>query len=356
MRTFAFISFLTVPVSVFAFLRGLSQDMITTQQSQLNTSTYHWIEFTHFQSRFGKQYDSIDELTNRFHIFSENFNHIIKHNSDRYQNFTLGVNRFTDLTPSEFKQLYASGYKNDNDNDNGYGSFGCKSFSTVTQNPVSVDWRNKGVVNPVRDQGQCGSCWAFATTTNAESVWAISTGKLLDLSEEFLVDCASGFGYFNMGCNGGQMDSAFKYMINNGQCDESAYPYKAGVTKTAGTCQTCNPAPVHFSSCYDVASGNQLALESAVAKQPVTIAIEADTRYFQSYTGGILDAATCGTNLDHAVEIVGYGSENGNDYWTVRNSWGSQWGENGYVRIKRNRSDNDAGICGIAMEPSYLVV
>jgi cathepsin L len=212
-------------------------------------------------------------------------------------------------------------------------------------------------VNPVRDQGQCGSCWAFSTTANAESVWAISTGNLLDLSEEFLVDCASGVGYFNLGCNGGNPDSAFKYMIKNGQCTESSYPYTAGVTKVEGTCQKCTSAGVKFSGCYDVAPNDQLALKAAVSKQPVSIAIEADTRYFQSYSGGILtDATKCGTTLDHAVEIVGFGTENGIDYWKVRNSWSSSWGEGGYFRVQRSSSTDDIGVCGVAAQPSYISV
>ena len=159
-----------------------------------------------------------------------------------------------------------------------------------------------------------------------------------------------------MGCNGGQPDSAFKYMINNGQCSESSYPYKAGVTKTAGTCQTCADSTINFSICYDVTPKDQISLMAAVSKQPVAIAIEADTRYFQSYSGGILDSADCGTTLDHAVEIVGYGSENGQDYWNVRNSWADSWGEQGYVRIKKTSSVNDIGICGLAAEPSFLSV
>jgi C1A family cysteine protease len=144
-------------------------------------------------------------------------------------------------------------------------------------------------------------------------------------------------------------------MINNGQCTESSYPYKAGTTKTAGTCQKCTTAQVHFSGCSDVAPKDQVSLMAAVAKQPVVIAIEADTRYFQSYSGGILDSTACGTSLDHAVEIIGYGSENGVDYWTVRNSWGD-WGEQGYFRLKKTSSTNDIGICGLAAEPSFLVV
>jgi C1A family cysteine protease len=311
---------------------------------------FHQKEFSIFRERFSKMYSTKEELESRFTIFRQNFVNILAHNADRSQNFTLGVNQFTDLSPEEFKQLYVGGKKP-------LGSYGCNAFSSSASGaPSSIDWRTKGVVNPIRDQGQCGSCWAFATTANAESVWAISSGKLLDLSEEFLVDCASGIGYFNLGCNGGQPDSAFKFMINNGQCTEASYPYKAGVTKTAGTCQKCTSAGVSFSSCYDVKPNDQISLKGAVAKQPVSIAIEADTRYFQSYSGGILDSTACNTNLDHAVEIVGYGTENGIDYWTVRNSWGSSWGESGYFRLKRTSSTNDIGVCGLAAEPSFLSV
>ena len=311
-----------------------------------------WKQFSNFQDRFAKKYGSIDELESRFQVFRTNLRNIVIHNLDRSQNFTMGINQFTDLTPEEFKAQYINGGSKRN-----LGSFGCKSFSSNAAGaPSSLDWTTKGVVNPVRDQGQCGSCWAFATTANAESVWAISKGQLLDLSEEFLVDCATGAGYYNMGCNGGQPDSALKYMINNGQCSEASYPYTSGVTKTAGTCKKCTSAGVSFSSCSDVTPKDQVALKGAVAVGPVVIAIEADTRYFQSYTSGILDSTACGTSLDHAVEIVGYGTENGMDYWKVRNSWSSSWGEGGYVRIKKSSSTNDIGICGIAAEPSFLSV
>jgi cathepsin L len=334
-------------LSVFSADKNLRGRTLTTFLNEGD----EWKQFTNFQERFSKRYENIQELETRFQIFRTNLRNIILHNLDQTQNFTMGINQFTDLTPQEFKDQYVGGLKTE------VGSYGCKSFSSSASGaPSSVDWRQKGVVNPVRDQGQCGSCWAFATTANAESVWAISSGKLLDLSEEFLVDCATGAGYFNMGCNGGQPDSAFKYMINNGQCTESSYPYKAGTTKTAGTCQKCTSAGVSFSGCYDVASKDQVSLMAAVAKHPVVIAIEADTRYFQSYSGGILDSPNCGTTLDHAVEIIGYGTENGVDYWNVRNSWGSSWGENGYFRVKKTSSTNDIGICGVAAEPSFLVV
>jgi C1A family cysteine protease len=328
-----------------------SSNLRTRELSSFLTESDEWKQFSNFQERFSRSYESLEETENRFQIFRSNLRNIILHNLDHTQNFTMGINQFTDLTPQEFKDQFVGGLRAE------VGSYGCKSFSSSASGaPSSIDWRQMGVVNPVRDQGQCGSCWAFATTANAESVWAISTGQLLDLSEEFLVDCASGVGYFNMGCNGGQPDSAFKYMINNGQCTEASYPYKAGTTKTAGSCQKCTAAPVHFSGCYDVASKDQVSLMAAVAKQPVVIAIEADTRYFQSYSGGILDSPNCGTALDHAVEIVSYGTENGVDYWNVRNSWSNSWGEQGYFRVKKTSSTNDIGICGLAAQPSFLVV
>jgi C1A family cysteine protease len=327
----------------------LDSRSMTTKTMTLNDE---WKQFSNFQDRFSKRYETMQEMEIRFQIFSANLININIHNLDDTQNFTMGINQFTDLSPQEFKDQYVGGLKSHVE------SYGCKTFSSSSSSgsPSFVDWRNKGVVNPVRDQGQCGSCWAFATTANAESVWAVATGDLLDLSEEFLVDCASGVGYFNLGCNGGEPDSAFKYMINNGQCTESSYPYEAGTTKTAGTCKKCTAAPVRFSGCNDVVSKDQVSLMVAVSKQPVVIAIEADTRYFQSYSGGILDSPNCGTTLDHAVEIVGYGTDNGVDYWNVRNSWGPSWGENGYVRIKKTSSTNDIGICGVAAEPSFLVV
>ena len=307
-----------------------------------------WTQFTSFQERFSKKYDSIAELENRFSIFRENLHTILLHNFDINQNFTMGVNQFTDLTPEEFKIRYASGLGS-----KPVGSSGCKSFSSgASSAPASIDWRTHGAVTSVKDQGQCGSCWTFSATGAIEGAWALAKGQLIDLSEQELVDCATGFGYFNMGCNGGQMDSAFKYVINNGQCANSAYPYTSGTTKTEGTCQKCTSV-AHISSCSDVKSNDQISLKAAVAQQPVSIAIEADTRYFQSYSSGILTSSSCGTNLDHGVLIVGYGTENGQDYWLVKNSWGTSWGDNGYVKIARSSSTNDAGICGIAMQPSF---
>ena len=335
---FVIASLLSTYTQVHAVPRGLRGGVTTTFLDEGD----EWKQFTNFQDRFSKSYETIVELENRFSVFRNNLRNIILHNLDRTQNFTMGVNQFTDLTPEEFKAQFVGGLKQD------VGSYGCKSYSSSASGaPSTMDWRSKGAVTSVKNQGQCGSCWTLSSTGAIEGAWAISKGALINLSEQELVDCA-GLKYGSNGCNGGQMEGAFKFVIENGQCDLSSYPY----TAVDGTCQKCTSV-VHMSSCSDVKPNDQVSLKGAVAQQPVSIAIEADTKYFQSYSGGILTSSSCGTNLDHGVLIVGYGEDNGQKYWLVKNSWGTTWGDKGYVKIARSDSTDDAGICGIAMDPSF---
>lgn len=315
----------------------------------IDNDSNDWIEFNRFVKRFNKEYRTFDEMKERFSIFKQNLVSVISHNKQSFVNFTLGINQFSDLTSDEFRNNFVGNFYD-------YQTFGCKSYYNSNVNlPSSFDWRQHNAVTSVKDQGQCGSCWAFSSTGSIEGAWAISRGELIDLSEQELVDCANGYTYGSHGCEGGQMDGGFKYVINYGICSASEYPYTSGTTRSDDTCKKCNTVAT-ISACSDVMSKDQLSLKNAVYQQPVSVAIEADTRYFQSYSSGVLDSATCGTTLDHGVLVVGYGEENGNKYWLVKNSWGASWGENGYVKILRTDSKNDAGVCGIAMQPSFPIV
>ena len=310
-----------------------------------DNEVFHWREFTSFQERFSKLYSSMEEVEYRFSVFRQNLVTILTHNADLSQNFTMGVNQFTDLTQDEFRDQY-TGLKAE------VGSYGCKTFSSSALNaPSSIDWRSKNAVTSVKDQGQCGSCWTFSATGAIEGAWAISKGQLVDFSEQELVDCATGISYGSHGCSGGQMQGAFKFVIEHGQCSLASYPY----TAKDGTCKSCS-AVAHISSCSDVKPNDQVSLKAAVAQQPVAVAISADTMIFQSYSSGVITSANCYTSLNHGVLAVGYGTENGQDYWLVKNSWGTSWGNNGYVKIAKSSSTNDAGVCGIAMDPSFPTV
>jgi C1A family cysteine protease len=337
-------------VLLFSLVSSIFGESLLRGSSSVDTADdnefFHWKEFNLFQERFSKHYSSFEEVEQRFDIFRKNFVAILRHNSDITQNFTMGVNQFTDLTPEEFREQYVGGLKTE------VGSYGCKTFSSTASGvPSSIDWRSKNAVTSVKDQGQCGSCWTFSATGAVEGAWSISKGQLVDLSEQELVDCATGISYGSHGCNGGQMEGAFKFVIEHGQCSLASYPY----TAKDGTCKTCS-ALAHISSCSDVKPNDQVSLKAAVAQQPVAVAISADTMIFQSYSSGVITSANCYTSLNHGVLAVGYGTENGQDYWLVKNSWGTSWGNNGYVKIAKSSSTNDAGVCGIAMDPSFPTV
>jgi len=210
----------------------------------------------------------------------------------------------------------------------------------------SWDWRQWGKVTSVKNQGKCGSCWAFSATGAVESLWAISNHTLIDLSEQELVDCSSNFG--NSGCQGGWMNNAFDFIQQNGLTSEANYPY----TATNGTCNYTLAAQSNITRIdgYQVPVANSSVwLEISLLTNPVSVAVQADQKIWQLYKGGVV-TKNCGTDLDHGVLVVGYNSVVQTPYFIVKNSWGTQWGEQGYIRIG---VQDGAGVCGIQMYPSY---
>ena len=226
--------------------------------------------------------------------------------------FKLAYTKFMDLTPEEFKMQYLSIVKPAKKN------LKAEKISNVKLNFKSINWVDQGVVSEVKNQGQCGSCWAFSATGSLESLHAIKSGTMTLFSEQQLIDCSRNFG--NNGCQGGLQQNAYEYIIyNGGITSESEYPY----TAENGNCQQ-SESVYTIKNFQSISAGDVKYLASALQQQPIAIAVDASQ--WQLYGSGVFD--NCGTKLDHGVLLVGYN----NEYWTVKNSWGTGWGESGYIR------------------------
>lgn len=317
-----------------------------SQDSRLSSEhiAQHWEEF---KTTHSKSYKSEAEEQMRAEKFAKNFAAMLKHNSEQalgMHKYTMGLNEYSDLDNFEVRMKM-----------NGYKKAESRTGSTYlspafTHLPEAVDWRTKGYVTPVKNQGQCGSCWAFSTTGSLEGQTFRKTGTLPSLSEQNLVDCSRDYG--NNGCEGGLMDNAFKYIKDNGGLDtEQSYPYDAED-------ETCKfkkaDVAAEDTGFVDVPEGDEEKLKEAVATNgPVSIAIDASHSSFQMYRSGVYVEPECSSEqLDHGVLVVGYGTEDGQDYWLVKNSWGESWGEQGYIKMARNK-DNQ---CGVASSASYPLV
>lgn len=295
--------------------------------------------FAKWTMKHGKSYTAV-ERKYRLAVFIKNYLEVKQINSSQ-KSYTVGLNKFADLTDEEAQVKYM-GYRPSTEKRN-YVEF---STEELAQAPTSVDWRTKGIVAAVKNQGQCGSCWAFSAVAALEGAMAQSSGSLQTFAEQQLVDCSTFYG--NHGCNGGLMDNAFRYIKAKGLTTEANYPYKA----RDGRCDHAAVAKkvAHIHKHTDVSHNNQEHLEAAAGQHVIAVAIQANA--IMKYTGGIFDDRACGTQLNHGVSVVGYGTDSGKDFWIVRNSWGADWGESGYIRMIKT-DKRGAGMCGIAMQPSY---
>ncbi|KAG5314755.1 CATL protein, partial [Acromyrmex insinuator] len=306
-----------------------------------------------FKTHHKKIYKSSVEEGYRMKIFLDNKRKIAEHNRKYELNevpYKLGMNKYGDMLHHEFVNTL-NGF---NKSEKAQKQFMGATFISPAnvELPKEVDWRKHGAVTEVKDQGHCGSCWAFSTTGSLEGQHFRQTGILVSLSEQNLIDCSGNYG--NEGCNGGLMDNAFKYVRDNKGLDtEKSYPYEAENDKCRYNPRNSGAIDTGF---VDIPRGNEHKLKAAVATiGPVSVAIDASHESFQLYSEGVYFDPECDSdNLDHGVLIVGYGTDpkTGHDYWLVKNSWGETWGEKGYIKMARNKDNH----CGIASSASYPLV
>ena len=297
--------------------------------------------FSLWSKVFRPSYEDDDAQSRAFDAFKTNDLIIDTHNEDPSSSYRLGHNEFSDLTLEQFQQHMGlkmpirtlRGTKNVDAN-----------LQVTSSTPSSVDWVEKGAVTAVKNQGQCGSCWSFSTTGAVEGAYFVNGGDLTSLSEQQLVSCDK----VDSACSGGLMDNAFTFIKSNGGlCSESDYEYTSSQGSVDSCDSSCTPK-VTVTGYTDVTASDEDALKAAVAQQPVSVAIEADQSSFQLYESGVYTSSDCGTTLDHGVLVVGYGELDDTDYWKVKNSWGSSWGEEGYIRLERG-----VNMCGISQMASY---
>jgi len=300
-----------------------------------------------FKVQFPKAYNSPSEESQRKEIFASNFEYIIAHNQGDSK-FQLGVNQFADLTEEEWKATYTGRVKPASYEE----APKLGRIQAADELADSIDWTTLGAVTPVKDQGQCGSCWSFSATGATEGSYQVASGKLVSLAEQQLVDCDTS-PYTtdgNSGCNGGWENRGVAYLGQAGACTEASYPYHA----TDGTCalSSCSlalqPGTVSGVQEVDTTAG---ALKTALMSGPTTLALNANGRNFQLYRSGVL-TDSCHGFTDHAVLAVGYGTESdGTSYFKVKNSWGTSWGDVGYFKVGTNNE-----LCTLQEAPGVAVI
>jgi cathepsin L len=319
-------------------MKSLSLVVVLLGLAYAFTESEYQSAFTFWMQQNQKSYHH-DQFMARYNVFKANMDFIQSHNAAN-KSFAVAMNKFGDLTSAEFARLYLGTRVS-------VSSATRKETSLPNALPAQWDWRTKGAVTHVKNQGQCGSCWSFSTTGSTEGCHFITTKKLVALSEQNLMDCSTSQG--NQGCDGGLMTQAMDYIISNKGIDtEASYPY----TAQDGTChyKAANSGAT-LTSYVNVNSGDEQDLLNKVYLGPTSVAIDASHSSFQFYSSGVYNEPECSsTQLDHGVLAIGWGVYQSTDYWLVKNSWGTDWGQQGYIWMSRN-ADNQCGIATMATLP-----
>jgi cathepsin L len=342
------------PTSLAVLLAFAAVALAAKEQKTFENRLEH-LSWADYKTTFGKTYASKAVELERMLTYLGNKEYIRTHNEAYAQGketYWLAINKFADMKPSEFEQYKGYNAKMAKKSMKNSAKFSSVVHLSNDSVPDQVDWRDSGLVSEVKDQGQCGSCWAFSATGSLEGQNMRAYGKLVSLSEQNLVDCSSTSKYGNEGCNGGLMDSAFQYVIDvDGLNTEKSYKYEARKRRCRFKKENIGGNATDFIDVDD----DEDSLKEAVGTQgPISVAIDAEYD-FQMYGGGVFKSRQCGKcdALDHGVLAVGYGNDKkGGDFWIVKNSWGGDWGEDGYIRMARNKNN----MCGIACMASYPVV
>jgi len=317
----------------------------------IHSTVQNRLAFDRFVQQYNKSYSDATERIRRFKIFCDNKQYIETFNAAGQATYTLAVNEYADMTNAEFVSKMTGLLKNAAVEKHIESPDALPAHPEVTcpanGAQYTCDWRQAGVVTPIKNQGQCGSCWAFSAVASTEGAHALATGKLVSLSEQNLVDCSTAEG--NQGCSGGLMDQAFTYIMKNKGIDtEASYPYQGVQGKCAYKAANSGATITNYKN---LPTGNENTLQQACQSVgPISVAIDASHASFQFYSSGVYyDAACSSTQLDHGVTVVGYGVLTGSNFWLVKNSWGTSWGLAGYILMSRDKNNN----CGIATMPSY---
>uniref|UniRef100_A0ACD5VP19 Uncharacterized protein n=1 Tax=Avena sativa TaxID=4498 RepID=A0ACD5VP19_AVESA len=304
-----------------------------------------------WMAKFGRAYTDADEKLRRQEVFAANARHVDAVNRADNRTYTLGLNQFSDLTDDEFVETHL-GYRHQlrpQEKKNMSKAAALEDVQFQQYMPDSVDWRAQGAVTQIKNQGSCGSCWAFAAVAATEGLVKISTGNLISMSEQQVLDCTGGVS----SCNGGDINAALRYVAASGGLQpEAAYSYigQQGACRSGGATPN-SAASVGGAPRWARLYGDEGALQGLAASQPVAVAVEVTDPDFRHYRSGVYAGSpSCGQRLNHAVTVVGYGADGGgHEYWVVKNQWGPWWGEGGYMRVARGSGAN----CGIASYAYY---